>query len=432
MPSKYRLRIIFKPIINYLAKILIKIKSTPNLATLTMLIMSVMSFFSLSFLRIEWLFGIFVFLTGIFDGIDGAIARQLNEETKLGGLFDSISDRISEILIFFTMFLYFWNQKLWGFIDIALIIYISLGASLLISYIRTRAENFRPGDYDIGLMARSERLFFIFISSIFGLLLELLLVFMILTVATAIFRLVKIYFMLKKQNLLETDSKENILKKVNELKGKDKKDRKLKMQDLFIQLAEKVEQALTNMNNTIINLCNNKPAETKKSCEATVLTEQEADKIFEEISERLFSREVMVFSRTDRLYIAKHIEQVIDATETVSRRIIIHKPKLYPKSNEMLKDVGNKAKEIGKILNKAVVRIFDDFDEAERLVNQIQSIRHESREIQYQFLEELYRVKPEHTDLSYYIQVINKILASINKAENFGDGIRGLVWKYRL
>jgi len=206
MPSKFRLRYIFRPLINKLAKILGRIGLTPNHVTFLMLILSFFCFIFLTVLKIEWLFGIFVFLVGIFDGVDGAIARFLKKESKFGGFLDSIADRFSEIIIFLAILLYFGNQKFWNLIEINFIIYISLGASLLISYARTRAQNISTGDFDIGLMGRAERLFFISISSILGWLWECLPIFMILTVSTAIFRLVKAYSIIKKEEFLKSNS----------------------------------------------------------------------------------------------------------------------------------------------------------------------------------------------------------------------------------
>lgn len=206
MPSKFRLRYLFRPLIDRIAKKLARIGLTPNLTTLIMLILSLICFLLLFIAKIEWLFGIFVFLIGIFDGLDGAIARFLNEESKFGGFLDSIADRISEIIIFLAILLSFWNQRLWGLIDINFIIYVSLGASLFISYARARAQNIGPGDYDIGLMGRSERLFFISISSILGWLRASLLIFMVLTVGTAIFRIIKSCFIIKRKDALISNS----------------------------------------------------------------------------------------------------------------------------------------------------------------------------------------------------------------------------------
>ena len=66
----------------------------------------------------------------------------------------------------------------------------------MISYLRTRASNILDGDFDIGLMARSERLFFLVISSLiafyFGFFNVLLFLFMWLVMGTLIFRYMKI------------------------------------------------------------------------------------------------------------------------------------------------------------------------------------------------------------------------------------------------
>jgi len=59
---------------------------------------SVISFFVLVFIQNLLLFSIFVFITGIMDGCDGAIARLTGKSTKFGGFFDSIMDRFSEFI----------------------------------------------------------------------------------------------------------------------------------------------------------------------------------------------------------------------------------------------------------------------------------------------------------------------------------------------
>jgi hypothetical protein len=67
----------------------------------------------------------------------------------------------------------------------------------MISYSRARAEIIQEGDYDIGLMARSERLFFLFIITILahfiGFMNLFLCIFMLLNWGTAIFRFFKIF-----------------------------------------------------------------------------------------------------------------------------------------------------------------------------------------------------------------------------------------------
>lgn len=203
MPSKLRVRYIFRPIVNLIAKGLSKIGVTPNIATFLMLIFAIFSFISLVFFYNLLYFAIFVFITGIMDGCDGAIARLTNKSTKFGGFFDSIMDRFSEFIIFLGLFIFCWYQLLWNLIDMKLIIFISFLATIMISYTRSRAENFYKGDFDVGLMARSERLFYLMITSLiaffYGFFNVFLFIFMWLVIGTAIFRYVKINKQIKEQ-----------------------------------------------------------------------------------------------------------------------------------------------------------------------------------------------------------------------------------------
>ena len=207
MPSKFRLRYVFRPLVNFIAKGLSKIGVSPNIATVLMFISAIFSFISLVFYNSLLFFAIFLFITGILDGCDGAIARLTNKTTKFGGFFDSIMDRFSEFVIFLGLLLFCWEEFLWNFVDLKLIIFICFLTSLMISYMRSRAENFYKGDFDVGLMARSERLFYLFISSLialfYGFFNELIFLFMWLLIGTAIFRYVKISNQIKNQELNE-------------------------------------------------------------------------------------------------------------------------------------------------------------------------------------------------------------------------------------
>ena len=127
---------------------------------------SILSFISITLFSNLLAFSIFVFLTGIFDGVDGAIARLTGKSTLWGGFFDSFMDRCSEFVIFFSLLIYLWGEYLWNIIDMRIIVFFSLFGSIMISYLRSRAGILFKGDYDVGLLARSERLFYIFITSL--------------------------------------------------------------------------------------------------------------------------------------------------------------------------------------------------------------------------------------------------------------------------
>ena len=203
MASKFRLRYIFKQLVNLIAKGLIRIGVSPNLATIIMLSFSVLSFLSLVILRNLLYFSILVFITGIMDGCDGAIARLTSKSTKFGGFFDSFMDRLSEFFIFLGLLIFSKDELLWNFFDMKLIIFISFLISIMISYTRARAEVIFKGDFDIGLMARSERLFYLFITmiiaSFYGFMGEFLFIFMWLVIGTFIFRMIRIYYQIKRK-----------------------------------------------------------------------------------------------------------------------------------------------------------------------------------------------------------------------------------------
>ncbi|MFW9989265.1 MAG: CDP-alcohol phosphatidyltransferase family protein [Candidatus Odinarchaeota archaeon] len=169
---------------------------TPNIATISMFCFSFLSFIWISFFRNLLIFSILIFITGIMDGCDGAIARLTQTSTKFGAFFDSMMDRISEFFIFFGLIIYNWKVYLWNVVDMRLILFVSYLISFMISYCRTRAEVFFKGDFDTGLMARSERLFYLFIATLigyfYGFTAVLLFIFMWLVIATYIFRCFKI------------------------------------------------------------------------------------------------------------------------------------------------------------------------------------------------------------------------------------------------
>jgi phosphatidylglycerophosphate synthase len=202
MGSKIRLRYIFRPLVDIIAKGFYKsgIKN-PNIITGLMFFFAVLGSVLLILFGNLLLFGIFVFLTGIFDGVDGSLSRIAERASQKGAFLDSTMDRFSEIVIFFAIFVFCGDTLLWNAIDMKLIIYIAFFASLMISYSRTRGENIIKEDFDIGLMARSERLFYLLIASIisfiWGYFNELLFIYMWLVIGTVLFRFSRIYNTIK-------------------------------------------------------------------------------------------------------------------------------------------------------------------------------------------------------------------------------------------
>ncbi len=103
----------------------------------------------------EYLFaaGFVVLVAGLFDLLDGALARHTNQATHFGAVLDSTLDRIAETIILLgILILYIREQSTLGI----LLVGIALPSSQMVSYIRARAE--AAGlECRVGLFTRGER-----------------------------------------------------------------------------------------------------------------------------------------------------------------------------------------------------------------------------------------------------------------------------------
>jgi CDP-diacylglycerol--glycerol-3-phosphate 3-phosphatidyltransferase len=94
-----------------------------------------------------------VLIAGFFDMLDGALARRTNQATRFGAILDSTLDRLSEaVLLIGILVLYAGEQSTTGI----LLAGVALIGSLLVSYIRARAEALGL-ECQVGLFTRAER-----------------------------------------------------------------------------------------------------------------------------------------------------------------------------------------------------------------------------------------------------------------------------------
>ena len=97
--------------------------------------------------------GFVVLFAGFFDMLDGALARGTNRTTQFGVILDATLDRLSEaVLLLSILFLYFMEQSVAGL----LVVGLALVGSLLVSYIRARAEALGL-ECLVGFFTRAER-----------------------------------------------------------------------------------------------------------------------------------------------------------------------------------------------------------------------------------------------------------------------------------
>jgi CDP-diacylglycerol--glycerol-3-phosphate 3-phosphatidyltransferase len=140
-------------ITNPIVRILSKSGITPNALTFINLALNIVAAYVIAtghFL----LGGILVLVSGLFDLLDGALARFTKQTTKFGAILDSTVDRISEAAILCGLLIWYVPQE-----DASLkivLIFIVLIGSFLVSYIRARAEGL-GWQCQVGLFTRAER-----------------------------------------------------------------------------------------------------------------------------------------------------------------------------------------------------------------------------------------------------------------------------------
>ncbi|MFX1502678.1 MAG: CDP-alcohol phosphatidyltransferase family protein [Promethearchaeota archaeon] len=138
---------------------LIKHNFTPNKISYTGFICSLVAslligVFGLYFsIWLSWIIPFFMGIAGAMDLFDGEVARRTNKETHSGAFLDSNLDRLSDA-IFVLALIY------GGLVDY-LLGYIILFLIIMISYIRSRAENEGVNMKGVGFMERAERILFL-------------------------------------------------------------------------------------------------------------------------------------------------------------------------------------------------------------------------------------------------------------------------------
>lgn len=164
-PSKYRVRRIFRWLMQPIGERLAGAGVRPDTVTYVSLQLAILGLVLFLLTLNQWLYALFVFLIGILDGIDGVVARASGRSTPMGALTDSIIDKVSEIILLLALVLSFPNQSVLG-VGVPVWGMLCVSGWLLTSYSRSRAEALGVKDLDVGFGARSERLFTLIIFSL--------------------------------------------------------------------------------------------------------------------------------------------------------------------------------------------------------------------------------------------------------------------------
>ncbi len=149
--------------------------------------------------HVRWA-GLFVLLGGLFDIFDGRVARESGLASRFGSFYDSVLDRISEVVVFIGLLsLYVGYSNDLADVGMIYVIVVAMSGSLMVSYTRAKAEALGM-DCSVGFMQRAERVVLLGLGSLlFGLMWDGLVVSLIIIIVavttnwTAIQRIVWVY-----------------------------------------------------------------------------------------------------------------------------------------------------------------------------------------------------------------------------------------------
>jgi CDP-diacylglycerol--glycerol-3-phosphate 3-phosphatidyltransferase len=133
--------------------------------------------------------GLVIIFAGLFDMVDGRVARATNQVTRFGGFFDSVLDRYSDLALLVGLLVYYGTINRPSYVVLTAVV---MTASVMISYTRTRAENIIP-TCKVGFMERPERVVLFIIGALFDRMAPVLWVIAVLGNLTVIHRMIFTY-----------------------------------------------------------------------------------------------------------------------------------------------------------------------------------------------------------------------------------------------
>ena len=152
-----------KFILDKIVGFLSRLQINPNILTFTGVLISFWAAWEFGHGRF-FRGGLVVILAGLFDMLDGEVARVSRTTTQFGAFYDSVIDRYSDVIILQGLMVHYAREQMLGYVVLVGVVF--LGA-VMTSYTRARAESLIPS-CKIGFMERPERIVLLIIGGLFG------------------------------------------------------------------------------------------------------------------------------------------------------------------------------------------------------------------------------------------------------------------------
>jgi CDP-diacylglycerol--glycerol-3-phosphate 3-phosphatidyltransferase len=106
--------------------------------------------------------GLILILAGMFDMLDGGVARVTRSETRFGAFYDSVIDRYSDIIILQGLMVWYAREHRLGYVVLVGVVFMG---AVMTSYARARAESLIES-CKVGFMERPERIVLLIIGAL--------------------------------------------------------------------------------------------------------------------------------------------------------------------------------------------------------------------------------------------------------------------------
>jgi CDP-diacylglycerol---glycerol-3-phosphate 3-phosphatidyltransferase len=150
-----------KFILDKIVRVLTYFHINPNLLTFTGVLISFCAAWQFGHGRF-FRGGLIIILAGLFDMLDGEVARVSGSETRFGAFYDSVIDRYSDIIILQGLMVYYARKQMLGYVVLVGVVFMG---AIMTSYSRARAESLIPS-CKVGFMERPERIVLLIIGAL--------------------------------------------------------------------------------------------------------------------------------------------------------------------------------------------------------------------------------------------------------------------------
>jgi CDP-diacylglycerol--glycerol-3-phosphate 3-phosphatidyltransferase len=150
-----------KRVLDALVNLLASLRIHPNILTLIGMVINIFAMVLFAKGVFIWA-AVVIMFAGIFDMVDGEVARRTQRETKFGAFFDSVIDRYSDLLLLLGLII--WYAKINRIFYVGMTGLVLIG-SVLTSYTRARAESLIPA-CKVGFLERPERIVLLIIGAV--------------------------------------------------------------------------------------------------------------------------------------------------------------------------------------------------------------------------------------------------------------------------